>query len=155
MAVGDFVSVTGCITKEKFIAGRTAADIERILGFHRGRLAGGLTVVALLELPALNQFDLAAYSNIATHRFQMPTDLNIEKLKAAAWASWATTGFERLVKVLPTTRHDSNLNPDFQYPPGLGAPQWVAKTHLRGKVAGIVAEYPTGRYVAADVGKRL
>jgi hypothetical protein len=154
MAVGDFISVTGCITKEKFIAGRTAAEIERILGFHPGRLAGGLTVVALLELPATSQFDLAAYSNIATHRFQMPSGLDIEKLKAAAWASWATTGFERLVKVLPATRHDNNLDPDFQYPPGLGAPQWVAKGQLRGKVVGIVTDYPAGRYVAADLGKR-
>jgi hypothetical protein len=128
--------------------------IERILGFHAGRLAGGLTVVALLELPAPDQFDLAAYSNIATHKFQMQSDLDIEKLKAAAWASWTTTGFERLVKVLPATRHEGNLNPDFQYPPGLGAPQWVARTQLRGKVAGIVTEYPEGRYIAADVIRR-
>ena len=67
--------------------------------------------------------------------------------------TWATAGFERLVKVLPALRHDPALNPDIQYPPGHGAPQWVAKTSLRGKVVGVVTGYPNGRYVAADAAR--
>jgi hypothetical protein len=101
MNVGDIVSVSGCITKEKFIAGRTLVEIEKILGFHAGRLSGGISVVALTELPSLQQFDLAAYSNVAAHRHQTPVGLDIDKIKADAKASWAITGFERLVKVRP------------------------------------------------------
>ena len=37
MKAGDIVSVSGCITKEKFIAGRTLIEIEKVLGFHGGR----------------------------------------------------------------------------------------------------------------------
>lgn len=150
MKIGDLTLVAGCITKEKFVAGRTLRQIETILGFHRGRFGQGITVVALLELPAIDEFDLAAYSNIATHRFKMPADLNIEKLKTEARISWAVSGFERLVKVLPDVRHNPSLDPDVQYPPGHGAPQWVAKRPLRGRVVAIVTEYPNGRYVASD-----
>jgi hypothetical protein len=154
MRVGDVVSVSGCITKEKFIAGRTLAEIEKILGFHSGRLSGGITVVALTELPGIQHFDVASYSNIATHRHQVPAGLDIEKIKAEAMKTWATAGFERLVKVLPALRHDPAVNPDIQYPPGYGAPQWVAKTSLRGKVVGVVTDYPNGRYVATDAARR-
>ena len=154
MKVGDIVQVSGCITKEKFIAGRTLADIEKILGFHSGRLFGGIAVVVLTELPAMQQFDLAAYSNVATHRHKAPEGFNIEKLKADAKATWAMTGFERLVKVLPVVRHDPNMDPDFQYPPGHGAPQWVTKVSLWGRVVGVVNDYPNGRYVAADAVRR-
>lgn len=122
MKVGDIVHVRGCITKEKFIAGRTLAEIEKILGFHSGRLSGGITVVAMIELPGVQQFDVASYSNVATHRHRIPKGLDIEKIKAEAVKTWATTGFERLVKVLPALRHDPAMNPDIQYPPGHGAP---------------------------------
>lgn len=147
MTVGENIPVTGCVTKEKFLAGRTGAEIERILGYHSGRLSAGFSVVALLELPAADQFDLAAYSQKAMHRFQMPDGLDIEKLKANARASWSTAGFERLVKVLPSTRHDSRLDPDYQYPPGMGAPQWVLKSPVRGRVVSVVTDYMT-RYAA-------
>lgn len=153
MNLGDVVSVSGCITKEKFIAGRTLAEIEKILGFQTGRLSGGITVVALTELPSMQQFDIAAYSNVATHRHQVPAGLNIDKIKSEAMKTWATTGFERLVKVLPEIRHNPALNPDIQYPPGHGAPQWLAKSSLRGKVVGVVKDYPNGRYAPAGTAR--
>ena len=149
MKVGDPYWVPpGCITKEKYIAGRTAREIERILGYHVGRLAQGMFVVALVELPGLTQFELAAYSNRPAHRFEMPHDLNIDIIRREARSTWATEGFDRLVKVFPTIRHDASLDPDFQYPPGLGAPQWITKVQLRGKISGIVTGYPNGRYLA-------
>jgi hypothetical protein len=113
-----------------------------------------MVVVALTDLPALKDFDLAAYSNVATHRHKPPTGFDIDKIKTEAKASWATTGFERVVKVLPARRHDPNMNPDLQYPPGQGAPQWMAKVALRAKVVAVVEEYPKGRYIAADSARR-
>jgi hypothetical protein len=154
MKVGDIVSVSGCITKEKFIAGRTLAEIEKILGFHRGRLASGIAVVVLSELPDLQSFDLAAYSNVATHRLQTPAGLDLQKVKANAKASWTLTGFERLVKVLSALRHAPDMHPDLQYPPGHGAPQWIAKVPLRGTVVAVVTDYPNGLYLAADAVRR-
>jgi hypothetical protein len=154
MRVGDIISVSGCVTKEKFIAGRKLVEIEKILGFHAGRLAGGIAVAVLLELPSMDQFDLAAYSNVATHRHVTPAGLDIAKIKAAARATWATTGFERLAKVLPAVRHDPGMNPDKQYPPGQGAPQWLLKVSLKAKIVAVVTDYPHGRFVAADAARR-
>jgi hypothetical protein len=154
MNMGDILTVSGCITKEKFIAGRTLADIERILGFRQGRFIGGIAVVALLELPGMQQFELAGYSQVATHHHQTPSGLDIDKIKANAMATWSTVGFERLVKVRPAQGHDPNMNPDTQYPPGLGVPQWIATVPLQGRVVGMVADYPNGRYLAADAARR-
>lgn len=154
MNIGEIVSVSGCFTKEKFIAGRTLGEIENILGFRAGRLSGGVAVAVLLELPGLQQFELAGYSQVATHRRGPVEGLNIEKLKAAARETWTTAGFERLVKVLPAIRHDPAMNPDIQYPPGRGVPQWIATVSVRATVVAVVAEYPLGRYIAAGVARK-
>jgi hypothetical protein len=58
MNVGDSISVSGYITKEKFIAGRTLAEVEKILGFHPGRLSKGMAMAVLMELPGMQQFEL-------------------------------------------------------------------------------------------------
>lgn len=147
MRVGDVILISGCVTKEKFIAGRTLLEIEKVLGFHTGRLSRGVAIAVLTELPEAGQFEMAAYSNIASHRYKTPERLDIDKLKAIARATWAETGFERLAKVFPGIRHDGALNPDIQYPPGYGAPQWVMKAQLRGKVVAVIDDYPNGRYL--------
>jgi hypothetical protein len=151
MKVGDQISVSGFITKEKFIAGRTLAEVEKILGFHAGRLSHGMAIAVLMELPPMQHFELAAYSNIAAHHYHTPLGLDLDKLKATARATWATTGFERLVKVVPVLGHDRNMKPDIQYPPGQGAPQWVvdSKILLRAWIGAVVSDYPNGRCVAA------
>lgn len=146
MKVGDVISITGCFTKEKFIAGRKMDEIERILGFRAGRFSQGITVATLVELPDVGQFELAGYSNVATHRHAAPTGLDIGRIKAIARSTWSTGGFERLVKVLPALRHDKSLDPDIQYPPGLGAPQWIAMKPLRAKVVCVITGYPASRY---------
>lgn len=146
MKIGDIVEVSGCFTKNKYIAGRSLREIEKILGFHPGRFAQGITVVSFKKLPTLQQFHLAGYSNVATHRFKTPADLNIERLKAEALATWSITGLERLVKVLPAVAHSSQMEPDIQYPHGQGAPQWIANVRLPAEVIGLITHYPNGIY---------
>jgi hypothetical protein len=153
MKVGDLISVSGCVTQEKFIAGRTLREIEKIIGYHQGRLSHGGVIAVLVQLPEIQQFDIAGYSNVAKHNQTSPTGLDIEKLKAQAKATWSLAGPIRLIKILPTTRHDGNLNPDFQYPNGLGAPQWEVKVSLWAKVSALLNDYPNGRYVSADVAR--
>jgi hypothetical protein len=122
MRVFDPVRVSGFVTKEKFIAGRTLLEIEDILGYRRGRFAKGIVVVHPTRLPLASEFDLAAYSMVAEHRYKQPDGLDIGKMKQNAIASWALLGPERLVKVRPNTPHDQELEPEMQYPPGRGAP---------------------------------
>src|SRR5206468_328547 len=117
-------------------------------------LSAGITVVALTELPRLAGFELASYSIVPTHRFKTPDGLDIQKLKAEVMKTWATTGFERLVKVLPTTRHNDSMKPDDQYPNGDGAPQWKLTSPVQGRVVAVVTGYPSGAYVAADAARR-
>jgi hypothetical protein len=152
MKVGDKISVSGYITKEKFIVGRTLAEAEKILGFHAGRFSHGVGIAVLMELPDMQHFQLAAYSNVAAQNYQTPSGLDLDKLKATAKATWATTGFERLIKVVPVLGHDCNMKPDIQYPPGQGAPQWVvdSKIPLRAWIGAVVSDYPNGRCVAAS-----
>jgi hypothetical protein len=149
MPVGQLLSVSGCVTKDKCIRGKTIEEIERLVGFHRGRLSSGLTVVKLNRLPSLNEFELAAYSNVATHHHQQPTGLDIDKIKKLAVESWSLTGVERLVKVLAAVRHDNRLDPDFQYPPGQGIPQWKVTVQILGTVIAEVPGAPGSRYQPA------
>jgi hypothetical protein len=146
MRVGDAVKVSGYITKEKFIAGRTLPEIEDILGYRRGRFVKGIVVVHPTRLPLASEFDLAAYSMVAEHRYAQPGGLDIAKVKQNAMASWALSGLERLVKVWPNTPHDRELEPDIQYPPGRGAPQWKLTAKLDGVVVDVVERYSEGRY---------
>src|SRR5207248_3182952 len=93
--------VSGYVTKDKFIRGRSIGEIERILGFHGGRFRRGIAVIRIDRLPSLSEFELAAYSMIPEHRYRQPEDVNIQKLKQLAMESWFRTGWERLVKFQP------------------------------------------------------
>ena len=112
-----------------------------------------MAVAALLQLPRMDQFDLASYSNVAGYKTTIPDGLDIDRLKQNAAATWTTAGFERLVKVFPAIRHNRDMDPGVQYPSGHGAPQWIAKDDalLSGRVVGIVGGYPNGIYKPARV----
>lgn len=60
---GPSAGVGGYITNEKFIAGRTPAEMERILGLKRGELGDGAHVMRLNRLPTSEEFELRGYTN--------------------------------------------------------------------------------------------
>jgi hypothetical protein len=145
MTIGQHTTVKGYVTTEGFLKGRPLDVIERFLGFHKGRLANGARFFALTRMPRSEQFDLAAYSMVAGHRFQMPGGLNVPKLKENAIESWALTGLKRLIKVEALIPHNQHLNLDDQYPPGAGVPQWrILEPGVKGVVVDIVLDYPSG-----------
>ena len=146
--IGDSLLVSGCLTQDKFFAGRSLSAIESILGFRAGRFSAGIAVVALTQLPTLQHFELGAYSNVATHHPLSTLGFNVDKLKVHASSTWSIAGPDRLVKVIPSLGHDRTMNPDVQYPPGRGAPQWIATAPILAKVIAIVSGYPNGRYFA-------
>jgi hypothetical protein len=59
----------------------------------------------------MDEFEVAAYSNVATHRHRQPIDLDIARIKKLAIDSWSLTGVERLVKLLAAIRHDNSWTP--------------------------------------------
>ena len=62
---------------------------------------------------------------------------------------WTLSGPDRLVKVLPGIAHSEEIDPDEQYPPGYGVPQWRLLVPLPGAV---VAEPKTSteKYIPAN-----
>jgi len=53
----------GYVTCLKFIAGRTLAEAEHILGLREGELAAGAYVYEFLRYPTADEFDLRGYTN--------------------------------------------------------------------------------------------
>ncbi|MCC3158606.1 hypothetical protein LJ737_15255 [Hymenobacter sp. 15J16-1T3B] len=143
MFLNQTISVSGCITQEKFIKGRTLSELERLLGFHAGRLEKGIIVAALLQLPDIDQFELLGYTQVAEHNFSANAlnGLDINKLKAMVRQNvFTTVGNDRLVKIKPNTPHSEYMSNDEQYPPGSGVPQWKLISKMDAEVIAIVDE---------------
>lgn len=145
---GDMLDVRGFFTQEKFLIGRSIRDWEKLLGFQTGRLDGGLVLVHLTEIPAMDAFELKGYSIVPDdEEFEKKykieewkrKDLNAYlKVKQNAQKSWRSEGPDRLVKVMPFIMHRKDKT---QYPPGLGVPQWKLTKSVHGRV---VARYEAG-----------
>lgn len=54
--------VEGYITCHKFVAGRSLAEAERVLGLPQGELQGGAYVYEFQRLPEAHEFDLRGYT---------------------------------------------------------------------------------------------
>ncbi|WEX10867.1 hypothetical protein [Chelativorans sp. AA-79] len=146
MRVNDPITISGYVTKEKYVCGRTLAELERLLGFAAGRFSKGVTVAKPRMLPGVNDFETAGYSQVAEHRHRPPSGLDYGVLRRLARESWALSGPESLIKFLPNIPH-ADLDPDVQYPPGKGVPQWrIAKPGVPGFVVAEITGYPQSRY---------
>jgi hypothetical protein len=98
---GGKQQVAGCVTQQKYIAGRMLSEIERILGFRAGRLAQGAFVVRLDQLPGLPQFDISGYTNVNTGRKLDRSGVDVDRLKQNARSAWSLRGPNSLEKVIP------------------------------------------------------
>jgi hypothetical protein len=119
------IMVTGFITREAFLLGKTLAEMERVLGYRSGRLAAGVSIYALLRLPQNHEFKFAGYTHwpggepvggrpaVEFDEAKIKNDIREHK--------WALRGPNRVVKVKPLTAHSEAE----VYPPGAGAEQWV------------------------------
>ena len=141
MHLHEIIRVKGCITQERYIKGKTLPELERLLGFQKGRLEAGAIVAALIQLPATHQFELLGYSQIAEHHFgaDATNGLNVNKLKELVLHdAFTLAGNKRLVKVMANTPHNTTLDNDVQYPPGQGVPQWKLTSRLPARVINII-----------------
>ncbi|MEO6722334.1 MAG: hypothetical protein ABIN67_18345 [Ferruginibacter sp.] len=141
MHLNDHIQVRGCITQEKYIKGRSVAEVERILGFKTGRLKTGYVIAALEQIPNNDDFDLLGYSQVAGHHFgpEATKGLDVIKLKNMVRQNVFTmAGVDRLVKVIPNTPHQGYMSNDEQYPPGQGVPQWKLVKPIYAKVIAVI-----------------
>ena len=144
---------TGYITQEKYLRGRTLIEIERILGFHTGRLSQGAIFYVLTEIPQETQFEMGGYTQVAEHHFKEAygkavAGLDVEALKKMLVKEVFTReGLNRLVKVRPNMGHNDGMASDQQYPPGLGVPQWKLTATISTRGLKVVTDYPNGRFM--------
>lgn len=141
MHIHEIIQVKGCITQEIYIKGKTLPELERLLGFQKGRLDNGIVVAALIQLPTAHQFELLGYSQVAEHKFRndATNGLDVPKLKEIVLRDTFTlVGLKRLVKVMANKPHADHLDNDLQYPPGLGVPQWKITSRVSARVVAVV-----------------
>ena len=141
MFVGQNISVKGFVTQQKYLSGRSLQQIELLLGYHAGRLSRGASFATLDRLPAIDEFETFGYSQVAAHRHVVPADLDPIGLRRMAMSAWSLVGPDRLIKAFATTPHDDSMNPDIQYRPGQGVPQWKIVRGVPGKVAAVLSRY--------------
>lgn len=180
--LGQHVTLSGNVTTLQWIKPGHEAETEAALGFHRGRLAQGYWILVLKQLPRPDQFRFDGTTLNSGGRLGLPAatsaaDLQRPKVHdqimgqrgAAGYADLQTRtlrdiriqGEQRIVKVLPATRHDALMAPGHQYPAGWGGLQWsilppglpflaAAEVRADGTVAipGRVLDLATGDYAA-------
>ncbi len=157
MQVGKMAFQAGFVTKQINIQGHTLAEIEKRLGFHKGRLRNGAYFLVAEELPSNSGFLFAGYTQVADHRtakiygnINDPKDPGGDIKKRNVKRTWSLHGSARLVKVVPVIKHNEHMNLDKQYMPGSGIPQWKLIKPVRFRVESFVSNYPSGRFIPSQ-----
>jgi hypothetical protein len=113
--------LSGYITQEKYIRGRSLAEMESLLGFNMGRLKAGAAVYAFTRIPRADEFELRGYTYLPDGGGavgKLAKDLDLNRLKEILRTQvWSVCGLDRLVKVVSVIDWGG-------YPMGLGVPQW-------------------------------
>jgi hypothetical protein len=123
----------GCITQRGSLKGRSLRELENLLGYADGRLKSGAYICELQQLPAKDQFTLAGYTQVPTHKTNEAygkVELDLGVIYKNLMKDWTMGGSKTPVKLIPVSDHDYTLSNDQQYPPGSGIPQWVLTTPL-------------------------
>lgn len=161
MAAGDFMMLRGDVSTLQRIGARSGAALEAELGFHGGRLAKGYLLLVLRQRLTPADFEFAGITLRSGGRLGNPAStpaadqlrervsdqmrreygaVGYDKMKEKALGNITDSGPQRIIKILPTIRHDAALGPDVQYPPGGGGLQWTLVKECRFQVALEVTE---------------
>lgn len=141
-------AISGNITQLKAIILADFRRTETNIGYHAGRLTQGYKLLLLKRLPEPKDFELHGNTMRSGGKFGLPGSTDAEDagrgsvhdsilgqrgqdgyrdFQELALDFTAVSGSDRLVKILPTTRHDSAMSPSDQYPMGGGFLQWDLK----------------------------
>jgi len=166
MVVNDVIHMSGFFTQQIFLQGRTLREIEMLLGYHSGRLLKGAFFAVGIELPGIDKFHLAGYSQVASQHTSTQYGKNLNSpqnkwdkdayiiKKKNAMRNWSLNGAERLIKVIPNIAHINDIKPDKQYPPGQGIPQWQLIFPISWRIIAEIKNYPDGRFIP-DEGMKM
>lgn len=138
-AAGAFLKAKGFVTRLIFVINRPARALEEAIGYHRGRLDKGWSLLLLKERIEPNDIVLAGYSHFSGGRIGHPRHgnarptveaqaagwLDLDRVKRSLAESFVLEGPERIVKLIPAAAHDPAMAEPDQYPVGSGIPQWI------------------------------
>lgn len=166
-APGQFIKAKGFVTRLIFVINKSSDQLEDLIGYHRGRLARGWSLLLLKETVAPSEIVLAGYSHFSGGRIGGPQEgltretvethaagfLDMGRVKQSLAESFVIEGPQRIVKVIPATGHDPAMAEPDQYPVGLGIPQWILTAEKTFIVAATVQ--PGMRYLGGgpDAGR--
>ena len=136
---GTFLKAKGFVTRLIFVINQPARELEARIGYHRGRLDGGFSLLLLKEKVKPEEIVLAGYSHFSGGRIGHPREgasrptveadaghlLDMARVKRLLAEHFALEGPERIVKIIPATGHDPAMREPDQYPVGSGIPQWI------------------------------
>lgn len=142
---GQTITATGYVTRLNWVDARAPGLVEQSLGYQSGRLSQGYAVGLLADPIRPNHAQFASLSTRSGGRDGLPVadpeqdwlrprvhDRMIEEYGVAEVAKLLEkpaddprnlVGGERIVKIFPAIRHNGD-NPEQEYPPGGGAPQY-------------------------------
>lgn len=138
-AAGVFLKAKGFVTRLIFVINRPARALEDAIGYHRGRLDQGWSLLLLKEPVSPGDIALAGYSHFSGGRIGHPRHgstrptveaeaarwLDLDRVKTSLAESFVLEGPERIVKLIPASAHDPGMAEPEQYPVGRGIPQWI------------------------------
>lgn len=139
LTAGTFIKAKGFVTRLISVINRPASRLEDLIGYHRGRLALGWSLLLLKEAVEPSDIILAGYSHFSGGRIGHPsqgaarmtvdssaaTTLDMGRVKRSLADSFVLTGPQRIVKLIPIMEHDPTMREPEQYPVGRGIPQWI------------------------------
>lgn len=159
LVVGVTASLTGDVTRLRFIAGRSPSTIETMLGYGPGRLREGYWIVVLIEPLRLKDVIFAGLTLRSGGREGKPLhdpDADARRLHVyeTMLRDYGSThvdhlreelvsdptnlrGENRIAKIVPVTHHVGK-DPAAEYPMGGGAPQFTMTAPHRFRVAAAV-----------------
>lgn len=148
LELGQKAPLSGNITTLIWIAARTPRNVEQSLGYGMGRLSAGYYICLLAEplrpedfefdgttlrsggrlgLPSNDPVTEQARKRVHQEIFDDYSEDGYAQLQSRVLDTIPATGSDRLAKVVPFTRHDSNMGAADQYPMGGGGLQWRIK----------------------------
>lgn len=146
----------GFFTHARYLRSQPAEEIERRLGYRKGRLASGWWLLFLQQMPAPDQFEYRGYSQMSGGRAQGHLDpgnptaeetllrsgVKVFSLKSRTLKdTFFLSGPGRLAKIVPIAGAFGALD----YPPGSGIPQFELTVPLTFRVVAEIA--PGATYV--------
>lgn len=145
LILGSEVFLDRMITSNHAVGARSARDLEKSLGYAKGRLDAGWAVLLLKQKLTPEDFKFSGITLLSGGRSGLPATTweadaqrplvhddmlreygtaHYRILQEKKLAAIPEKGTHRLVKVVPVTPHDDEKSPAEQYPMGGGGLQW-------------------------------